>query len=93
MKTGIDLKLFIHSSAPDSQQALEVINALQKSAGKSCHIDIIDVLANPKEALKAGILVTPTLIWSTREKTRRIIGRLQDVQQVASTLGLDIVID
>ena len=59
--------------------------------GERCVYRVIDVASSAEETLKAGILVTPTLIKRCPEPTKRIIGRLQDPSQVLSMLGIEEV--
>lgn len=88
MSSPIMLELYIVNGAPDSEQALFVMQQLCKKLGERCRFRIIDVHTQPEEALSALILVTPTLIRRTPEPLKRIIGRLENEQQVIAALGL-----
>ncbi len=52
------------------------------------HIEIVDVFKKPKRALKAGILMTPTLVKLTPGAIRMIVGSLSQTQIVLQALGL-----
>lgn len=57
------------------------------SAG-AWRLEIIDVLASPELAEKAGILATPTLSYEHGPRPRRIVGDLSDARRVLEFLGI-----
>ena len=52
-------------------------------------IEIVDVVANPEQAERAGILATPTLSFEHPERPRRIIGDISDSKRVLEFLGIE----
>lgn len=53
-------------------------------------VEIVDVLARPELAEKAGILATPTLIYENiGGRPRRIVGDLSDTRRVLEFLGIE----
>ncbi len=52
----------------------------------SFEIEVLDVLAKPKLALSAGILVTPTLELASPGQPQRIIGTLKDAGMLRAIL-------
>jgi circadian clock protein KaiB len=89
MSKPIVLELYVVNGAPDSEQALFVMKQLCKRLGEACLFRVIDVHTEPEEALSALILVTPTLIRREPGSLKRIIGRLQNEEQIITTLGLE----
>ena len=52
-------------------------------------IEIIDVLARPELAERAGILATPTLSYEHETRPRRIVGDLSDTRRILEFLGIN----
>ncbi len=50
---------------------------------------IHNVLINPEEAVKAGIIATPTLVKVEPEPTKSVFGNLSDPQRILRGLGLE----
>ena len=81
-KSEIRYLLFVIDQSPKSQQA-------QKNLAKICpsdQVQVIDITKNPMEAQKYGVFATPTVIRAFDSLT--IIGTLDDLERVASMLGL-----
>jgi circadian clock protein KaiB len=53
-------------------------------------VEIIDVLAKPELAEKAGVIATPTLSYEHSIRPRRIVGDLSDARRVLEFLGIEI---
>ena len=81
------LRLYIAGGSTPSHRAERNLAALAATMS-SCPIEIIDVLADPEAADRAGILATPTLVYEHAERPRRIIGDLSDTDRVLAFLGL-----
>lgn len=45
-------------------------------------IEVVDILTNPAEAERAGVLATPTLADESCNPPRRLIGDISDTAQV-----------
>lgn len=52
-------------------------------------VEVIDVLAQPQLAERAGVLATPTLSYEHPDRPRRIIGDLSDAKRVLEFLGIE----
>ncbi len=85
----ISLRLYIAGHSAASQRAEINLVKLQRLMGPHCTIEIIDVLAEPELAERAGILATPTLSYEHPERPRRIIGDLSDAKRVLAFLGIE----
>jgi circadian clock protein KaiB len=81
------LRLYVAGDTPGARRALEnrlqVIEALH---GK-IDIEIVDILEQPAEAEKAGILATPTLSDESVSPPRRLVGDINDIAQVLEYFG------
>lgn len=85
------LRLYIagkSTSARQAEQNFKNLLALMKAgAGR---VEIIDVLASPERAEKAGILATPTLCYEHSGRCRRIVGDLGDFKKILAFLGIEM---
>lgn len=83
------LRLYVAGDAPNSRLARKNLDTIigKLNSDDYC-IEIIDVLVDPKKALKDEILVTPTLIRLSPGPERRVIGNLSEYESVAYILGL-----
>ena len=82
-------RLYIVGNAPNSVQAVANLNALcLKHLPNVHHIEIVDVLKEPKRALADGILLTPTLVKLSPAPISRILGTLSQPQPILLALGL-----
>lgn len=87
--TTFKLRLYVTGRTPNSQRALENLQAICKANLSGLYeIEVIDVLEHPRLAENEKILATPTLVKRLPEPVRKIIGDLSDVERVL--LGLDI---
>jgi circadian clock protein KaiB len=82
-------RLYIAGDSPNSAQAVFNLNALCREylPGRH-HIEIVDVLPEPKRALADGILLTPTLVKLSPNPVRKIIGTLSQLNPVLMALDL-----
>ena len=55
------VRLFIAGDAPNSRMARENLYRLQKQMAAKFHVEVVDVLKDPRAALDGGIFVTPAL--------------------------------
>ena len=53
-----------------------------------CKIDVVDILENPIAAYNDSVFMTPTVIRSSGDRPRRIIGDISDPVKIAEMLGL-----
>lgn len=81
------LKLYVAGGTPGAQRALESRNRLIEALGGSVGIEIIDIIASPEEAERAGILATPTLSDESHIPPRRLVGDIGNIAQVLEYFG------
>ena len=67
-----------------AQRALDSRQRLIEALGGRIDIEIVDILAYPEEAEKAGILAPPTLSDDAIHPPRRLVG---DISNIAEVLG------
>jgi circadian clock protein KaiB len=84
------LRLYIAGNSSSSRRAEQNVMRLRKHmAAAALEIEIIDVLATPELAERAGILATPTLSYEHETRPRRIVGDLSDIRRVLEFLGIN----
>lgn len=82
------LRLYFAGGAPNSALALKNILAICRQQNVDTRrLELIDVLRDPKRALRDGILVTPTLVKLSPEPVVTIIGDLSATNVVVQALG------
>jgi circadian clock protein KaiB len=84
----LQLDLYVVGRTPRSEQAIANLQRICGPNLENCEITIIDVLEQPDLAEAHKVIATPTLIKRLPPPTRRIIGDLSNIQQVARLLGL-----
>lgn len=84
------LKLYVTGKTPRSERTLANLQKIcEEELDCAYHIEVVDILENPKLAEDERILATPTLIKELPPPIRRVIGDLSDRDKVL--LGLDIL--
>jgi circadian clock protein KaiB len=82
-------RLFVAGDALNSAQAQANLASLCRDHLPDQHeIEVVDVFREPKRALAAGILMTPTLLKLSPAPARRIVGTLSQAQPLLQALGL-----
>jgi circadian clock protein KaiB len=81
------LRLYVAGDSPGARRALASRKRLIKALDGGLHVEIIDILAKPEEAEKAGILATPTLSDDSTDPPRRLIGDISNIAEVLSYFG------
>jgi circadian clock protein KaiB len=85
---GLLLRLYVAGNAPNSLRAIANAKALCDEHFASRHeLEIVDLLKHPKRALADGIIVTPTLLKLSPLPVQRVIGNLNDTNQVLQALA------
>ena len=81
--------LYIASDSPLSAVALENLRLAFETlpAEDIPTLEVIDVYESPLEALKDGVIVTPTLMLYRLGKRRTMFGDLSDPQQTGAVLA------
>ena len=82
------LRLYVAGNAPNSLRAMGNIKTICAEHFAACHtLEVIDMLEHPARAIADGILVTPTLVKLSPLPMQRIVGTLNDTQQMLAVLG------
>lgn len=77
--TGLGLTLFVGGSHPTSIRAREALEeALTHYQSLAALVTIVDVFEEPRAALASGVVATPSLLASDRERRLWLIGDLED---------------
>lgn len=67
----------------------EVLRRLcRERTGDEAEVAVYDVHADPEAAERRNIVATPTVVRTDRVPERRVLGRLDDLEAVATALGL-----
>jgi circadian clock protein KaiB len=78
------VRLYIAGDAPNSRMAMENLDRLQKQMAAEFHLEIVDVLKDPRAALDEGIFVTPALQVLDPGPGALIFGNLSDNQALST---------
>lgn len=82
-------RLYVAGETLNSSQAVSNLTALCLTYLPGQHeIELVDVLRNPKRALKDQIFMTPTLVKFAPFPTGKIIGTLNQTQLLLQALGI-----
>ena len=85
---GLHLRLYVVGKAPNSVRAIANARALCAEHFASGHeLEIVDLLLYPSRAAEDAIIVTPTLLKLAPDPTCRVIGNLDDTQQLLVAMG------
>jgi circadian clock protein KaiB len=85
-----NLRLYVAGQTPKSQAAFANLKKIcEEHLQSRCHIEVIDLVKNPKLAAGDQILAIPTLVRKLPEPIRKIIGDLSNTERVL--VGLDIL--
>lgn len=90
MEPEWQLKLYVAGHTAKSLAALKNLQTVCEThlAGRY-HIEVIDLLVNPRLAAGDQILAVPTLVRKVPQPIRKIIGDLSNEERVL--VGLDVV--
>jgi circadian clock protein KaiB len=81
--------LFVAGDTENSALALANLSAFCRTRLPNRHeIEVVDVIRQPKRAMKEGIFMTPTLVKTSPSPVRIIVGTLSDTHTVLEVLGL-----
>lgn len=81
------LRLYVAGESPGARRALDSRKRLVTASGGKIDIQVVDILAHPEEAEKAGILATPTLSDDSIDPPRRLIGDISNIAEVLAYFG------
>jgi circadian clock protein KaiB len=83
------LRLYVAGGAPNSIQAIANLEAICAEYLQGGHqLEVVDVLEDPRRAMAAGVLVTPSLTKLSPQPVAQVVGNLSDKQRVLIALGL-----
>ncbi len=86
---GFKFRLYVAGDAPNSLQALANLTQICETYLPDRHeIEIVDVVLEPKRALRESILMTPTLVTDSPYPGHRIVGTLSNTEPILQILGL-----
>ena len=83
----LSLRLYVAGETPGARRALANRRRLIKALDGEIQIEVVDILARPEEAERAGILATPTLSDDSIDPPRRLIGDISNVAEVLAYFG------
>lgn len=87
----IVLKLYVAGQTMRSKRALENLERIRREhLSEQTELVVIDVMEKSHLAEQHKILVTPTLVKESPPPARRIIGDLNDTDQVVLALDLPL---
>ncbi|MCW3051108.1 MAG: hypothetical protein JWN14_278 [Chthonomonadales bacterium] len=86
----IELRLYIAGESPNSLRAVANLKAIcEDCLPGQHHLEVVDILDDAMRPIADGILVTPTLLKVAPMPLQRIIGDLNDRNQVLLALGME----
>jgi len=84
---GVGLTLFIGGAHPTSARAAEALQAaLEGHEWLRANLRVIDVFDEPRSALGAGVVATPSLLAVDGQRRLWMIGNLEDRAELANFL-------
>lgn len=84
-----ELRLYVAGQSPHSVQAIENLRRVcEEHLEGRYHIELIDLLEQPKLARGDEIIAVPTLVRRLPAPIRKIIGNLSDTEQLLVGLQL-----
>jgi len=84
-----EFRLYVVGRTPRSEKAVETLKAILSHSIRNGHdLEVIDLMANPDEAERDGIIATPTLVKASPPPVRKVIGDFSNAEKVAKILGL-----
>lgn len=84
------LKLFVANRSTGTLAMIERVRQLlsDRLAVGDYRLDVVNVLECPEDAIRDGILATPTLVKTAPGGSQRVIGRLSDAERLMQKLDL-----
>ena len=84
----IRLRLFIAGMTPRSTRAVIAMKRLCEKLGSRCSMEIVDIYEQPAAAAAAQVVAIPTLVRERPLPRRKLIGALDDVEDIAQRAGI-----
>ena len=84
-----ELRLYVAGGSPPCLNAIENVRLVcEQYLHGRYHIDVVDLLENPRLAAYEQILVVPTLVRQLPSPIRKIVGDLSDTARLLAGLQL-----
>jgi circadian clock protein KaiB len=84
-----ELRLYVTGRSPKCVRAIENLQrACEQYLAEQYHIEIVDLLENPRLAADDQILAVPTLVRKLPPPIRKIVGDLSDTERLLVGLQL-----
>lgn len=83
------LRLYVAGEGRRSSAARRATTLLAERLD-GCQVEIVDVVVDPGKAEEGRVIATPTLVRMQPQPMLRVIGGLDDVDQIARLLQLDV---
>ena len=84
-----DLCVYVTDSSPRGQRAIENLRrACEEHLAGRYHIEVVDVLENPRRAAADQILAAPTVVRRHPKPIRKLVGDLSDSERLL--IGLEL---
>jgi circadian clock protein KaiB len=84
-----ELRLYVIGRSPSSLRAIENLQlACEQYLAGQHHIEVVDLLENPRLVADEQILAAPTLVRKHPPPIRKIVGDLSDTDQLLAGLQL-----
>jgi circadian clock protein KaiB len=83
------LRLYVAGTSATARRAEKQLVELRAQIKPGWKVEVIDVLAKPELAEKAGILATPTLAFEHAGRPRRVVGDLSNTKKILEFLGIE----
>lgn len=84
-----ELRLYVAGGSPQCLNAIENVRLVcEQYLHGRYHIDVVDLLENPRLAAYEQILVVPTLVRQLPSPIRKIVGDLSDTARLLAGLQL-----
>jgi circadian clock protein KaiB len=84
------LRLYVAGNSATARRAEHQLLHLQTRIDPGWKVEVVDVIARPELAERAGILATPTLSYEHPDRPRRVVGDLSDARRVLEFLGIEL---
>ena len=83
------LRLYVAGEGPRSSNARRAATRLAERVD-GCEVEVVDVMVDPGRAEEARVIATPTLVRLHPHPVLRVVGGLDDVEQIARLLQLEL---
>jgi len=89
-QSRFQLTLYIAGESAVGETAIANLKKIEETFGEEIDILVVDIEADPEAAIGNGVNITPTLVRTLPEPTRRLIGDLSDIEKAIRFLKRDV---